>query len=84
MTVAGDVSSFNENAFKASLAAMLSGVDASDIRVTLSAGSVRVVVEILASSGWWRAACSRPLRQPLRRSSRRSLASRSSRSAHQL
>ena len=51
MTVAGDVSSFNENAFKASLAAMLSGVDASDIRVTLSAGSVRVVVEILASSG---------------------------------
>ena len=47
MTVAGDVSSFNENAFKASYAAMFSGVSASDIRVTIVSASVRLIVEVI-------------------------------------
>ena len=42
--VAGDASDFDEAAYKESLAAMLDDVEASDIELTISAGSIRVSV----------------------------------------
>ena len=49
-TVSGDISSFDLDAFRINLASMLPGIEAADIRASVSAASVRVDVVIDAAS----------------------------------